>query len=228
VFYSLPAKPSVIVGKFEVDLTSTIIRMCEKTREFFELPIQISHDVCIPTSEIIKDEKLLHTLREETLEVYLTKIPSNSVIFSQVADTGWYTFTLTKSPTVLGCLCTYVGLPVTQMYNGWSSQLDLKNECLVISPTKSFNRTDLSVLHMLLHNYPRKVIARHFNVSVKAIEKRLAKCKLILSPQGCSCYSLNACLKENNLSEFIMAQFDWFNPEPSHNKFISPKLSKCA
>lgn len=113
-----------------------------------------------------------------------------------------------------GILSTIRAYDVTLLFNGWPARLDNENECLRLSNGVELSRTDLTLLHQLLLNLPRKIMARRFYVSVKAIEKRLTRLREKLKGPHCcpTCYSIQHCLNMLGLSEFLLAQPDWFAP----------------
>jgi DNA-binding NarL/FixJ family response regulator len=95
----------------------------------------------------------------------------------------------------------------------WTQHLDLGEECLRLPEGGKLNRTDMRVLHHILLGTPRKVIARDLDVSVKTIEKRMARMRMQLSHRDCACYNLQGCARHHQLAEFLLLKEDWFDLE---------------
>ncbi len=107
--------------------------------------------------------------------------------------------------------------PFSRLFYGWESKLNHEERFLQVKHGKLYE-DDLYVLHKVLHGTPRKVIANALEVSVKAVEKRLAKINGILrkSCGTCGCLTLHACIYQANLTTFLMCVPNWFEIQEEH------------
>lgn len=111
-------------------------------------------------------------------------------------------------------LCRWNWADLSNQYHRWPLSLNIKRERLHLPGTKEFiDRRNLIMLYLFLNGYPRKSIGVQQHCSVKAIEKRLARIKEILTPKDRSYHNLHHALRAWNLVEFILAapSGDWFS-----------------
>jgi hypothetical protein len=93
----------------------------------------------------------------------------------------------------------------------WPDHLDHEARTMRLPNNNKLTEDELRLLNMVMRNLPRKVMAYHFHVSIKAIEKRLAKVtdKLKDHP-GCTCYNLHGCIEYWGLGIFLLITTKWF------------------
>ena len=155
-------------------------------------------------------------INEQEARMQATGETASCVMLSNT-EMGWIQTSVSKtvaSDGGLDCVGGRVTLP--HLYGGWHALLCHDSDRLEIRSGADgpewLSRGDLGLLHLLVIGQPRKNMARHYSVSVKAIEKRMLKIKGILSPAGVTHLSLHECLAELHLIGFIAAQYDWFAP----------------
>jgi len=94
----------------------------------------------------------------------------------------------------------------------WPDKLDYETRTLHLPNDTTLSEQELILLHMLMWNKPRKVMADFFHISIKAIEKRLAKISYKLREHmGCTCYNLHGCIEYWGLGIFLMITTKWFD-----------------
>ena len=99
------------------------------------------------------------------------------------------------------------------VYDGWPLLLNDHLKVLQLPNGKNLTRKDLCVLNLFVQNLPRKMIAHGTQTTLKSVEKRLAKIKDILTPEGQVRHSLSVCLIEWRLVPFLLSEHDWFAPQ---------------
>ena len=99
------------------------------------------------------------------------------------------------------------------IYDGWPLLLNYHLKVLQLPNGKNLTRKDLCVLNLFVQNLPRKMIAHGTQTTLKSVEKRLAKIKDILTPEGQVRHSLSVCLGEWRLIPFLLSEYDWFAPQ---------------
>lgn len=150
---------------------------------------------------------------EYEVRKYQIEIETTSTIITK--DIGMQQ--LKQKRTYLGkgkILCRWCWTDLSNQYDRWPLNLNIKKEHLIIPGKEDvIDRRNLVMLYLFLSGYPRKSIGTHQHCSVKAIEKRLARVKEILTPKGQSFHNLHHALRAWNLVEFILAapSGDWFS-----------------
>ena len=112
-----------------------------------------------------------------------------------------------------GFLSKEIATHTAHTYDGWPLLLNSHLKVLQLPNGKNLTRKDLCVLNLFVQGLPRKMIAHGTQTTVKAVEKRLAKIKDILTPEGKVSHNLNVCLVQWRLIPFLLAEHDWFAPQ---------------
>lgn len=137
------------------------------------------------------------------------------------ANGDWFQMAGSKAPGIDGNITGQIVItPASVLYNGWPHALCYTTQTLRLTASTVLTRQEMLLAHGFLNGIPRKVMAEAAGVSVKAIEKRLAVLREKLRHKGCRCYSLHGCLGTHHLSEFLMAQSDWFDPLGTYQKRV--------
>ncbi len=97
-----------------------------------------------------------------------------------------------------------------ELYGNWPQRLNHQRKILELPNGETLNRKDLYCLHLAASGLPRRMMAERMFVSVKAIEKRLTKCRdLLYCPQRPN-DTLLMLLNSWQLLPFLISQEDWF------------------
>jgi hypothetical protein len=165
----------------------------------------------------INTPRLAETFCEEDQQVLYYQRPSKGWGMYHSAA-GWLMGFTYKKPDITGkrIIGQAHTLALELTYQGWPARLDFEAETLHVNGV-NLNRKDMMVLHMILRGMPRKVIANEFGVTIKAIEKRMAKLKDYLWHPDCTCYNLHGCLHYHGLTQFLLAHHDWFSQKGIHH-----------
>ncbi len=102
------------------------------------------------------------------------------------------------------------------LYHGWFNHLDYTAELLILPAGQTLSRIDMQTLHLYLKGHAQKDIAKLLFLSRKTVENRLRRVKDKLCAAGSEHASLAVALSGIQLSDFILAEPDWFNLSPSH------------
>lgn len=108
-----------------------------------------------------------------------------------------------------------------QHYQGWPNLLNHNLELLELPTGGVLTRADLIMLHLFVQGLPRKMIAKGTHCSVKSVEKRLAKVKGVLLPDGKRSHSLAQILVERQLITFLLANSDWFSLQTTFTQHVA-------
>ena len=95
----------------------------------------------------------------------------------------------------------------------YAGRLDTRRGRLYLKNGNHLKASDVTLLRQYLRNLPRRNMARHHCVTVKAIEKRLKRIKGELGHENCACRDLHGCLSYHDLIPFLLAPVDWFKPD---------------
>lgn len=88
--------------------------------------------------------------------------------------------------------------------DSWSGYWDGVTGRLHLPCGVTFQRKDLQVMHWLVRGVPRKVMAQQLSVSVKTVEKRLARCRQVFVEVGIHDYTLQGQLYQLGLMAFLI------------------------
>ena len=175
--------------------------------------------------ELAKGMGLSENHQESILELehkMLTKHQPISNSVRAATSSGWMEALTHRTPLRGGGFRSksYVVSPSSH-YNGWPLLLNNHLEVLELPNGHHLTRTDLSVLNMFVQGLPRKVIAHGTHSTVKRVEKRLAKIKDKLTPEGQRAHGLAQLLVQHRLMPFLMATNDWFALETEFTQHVA-------
>ena len=170
-------------------------------------------DIPDPMKEKYPDTCELGMRIEHEIQKSHSQIETNTLLFTPCSGLALHTIkrNYIGNGKILGqCELTYLN----DQYHRWPQNLKPEKQHLTIPGTeKVIDRRNLIMIYLFLNGYPRKNIGTLQNCSVKAIEKRLARVKEILTPKGINYHNLHHALRSWQLVEFIMAapNGDWFS-----------------
>ena len=175
--------------------------------------------------ELAKGMGLSESHQDYLLELEHKVLSKHQPISSSVraaTSSGWMEALTHRTPLRGGGFRSksYVVSPSSH-YNGWPLLLNKRLEVLELPNGHHLTRTDLLVLNMFVQGLPRKVIADGTHSSVKSVEKRLAKIKDKLTPEGQRAHGLAQLLVRHRLMPFLMATNDWFAFETEFTQHVA-------
>ncbi len=139
-------------------------------------------------------------------------------------ENEWFDFESTSSLSQAGQIQGKAALrSVGTLYRNWPNHLDHKKRVLYLRDGAELTKKDLFALHLFAQGWPQSAMAKKMFVSVKAVEKRLAKIKDILEEMRLTAddtcserdnYTLQGHLMFFELIPFLLAEEDWFNLKP--------------
>ncbi|MBT4520768.1 MAG: hypothetical protein HOC23_12255 [Halieaceae bacterium] len=202
-------------GSFERDVEGRYFSMSECRRKIWGIPL----DADLSKEKVTVFDLPYGTPAEEVIEVgrnvVATGVPSWSYIWQKNQNGRWEkTFCIlerTDRETIRGHIFV---TGQNELLGVWVGRLDLKNEVLALDDHKEhyLNRRELQILSLYMDGAPRKEVANELCLSVKSIEKYLAritdKVVATCSPHGDS--SLKWCLNHSGLTAFLLEKPDWF------------------
>ncbi len=154
---------------------------------------------------------------EDNWVVAHQKASNSTAIIVDLSANVFAQTTVYKHPLAVGGFQgIFSSIELAANYSGWPSLLNHDTEQLLLPNGTQLSRRDLCVLHQYLYCWPRKIIASNFNVSVKAIEKRLTRIRNQMEPADSTHYNLQGYLQELGIMPFLMAHPDWFALAASH------------
>jgi len=120
----------------------------------------------------------------------------------------------TDSTTLIYCMIMNVseflglGKKVVELYAGLA--VDWKKEQIILN-SDIISRADLVCLSYYLEHTGQAEIAKTMNVSLKTVERRLARLKHILLPMDKSCSNLYELCRKHGIRSALEEKRDWFD-----------------